>query len=42
MALRYNAVHPYDVEVLERVRSAVPDDDPMVPALTGRLAAAGF
>ena len=42
VALRYNAVHPYDVEVLERVRSAVPDDDPMVPALTGRLAAAGF
>lgn|SRR5690606_21473964 len=40
VALRYNAVHPYDVEVLERARSAVPDDDPLVPALTGRLAAA--
>src|SRR5690606_9843211 len=42
VAVRYNAVHTYAVEVLERVRSGVPDDDPMVPALTGRLAAAGF
>ena len=38
--LRYNAVHPYDVEVLTRERGSAGDDDPLVPALTGRLAVA--
>ena len=38
--LRYNAVHPYDVEVLERSRFLTAPDDPLVPALTARLAVA--
>jgi hypothetical protein len=38
--LRYNAVHPYDVEVLERGHMLTPADDPLVPALTARLAVA--
>ena len=38
--LRYNAVHPYDVELLTRVRGSAAVDDPLVPALTGRLAVA--
>ena len=38
--LRYTAVHPYDVEVLERVGTAVSVDDPLYPALTARLAVA--
>jgi hypothetical protein len=39
-ALRYGAVHPYDVEVLERARALAASDDPLVPALTARLAVA--
>ncbi len=39
-ALRYTAVHPYDVEVLEHAQVAAPDDDPLVPALVARLAVA--
>jgi hypothetical protein len=39
-ALRYTAVHPYDVEVLERARGLASSDDPLVPALTARLAVA--
>jgi hypothetical protein len=39
-ALSYSAVHPYDVEVLERVGDVVPLDDPLLPALTARLAVA--
>jgi len=39
-ALRYGAVHPYDVEVLERARSRAAVDDPLVPALTARLSLA--
>lgn len=39
-ALRYGAVHPYDVEVLERARALASSDDPLVPALTARLAVA--
>jgi hypothetical protein len=39
-ALRYTAVHPYDVEVLEHAQRAAPVDDPLVPALTARLAVA--
>ena len=38
--LRYTSVHPYDVEVLERVGTAVSPDDPLHPALTARLAVA--
>ncbi|HEX6569632.1 MAG TPA: hypothetical protein VF015_10715 [Acidimicrobiales bacterium] len=38
--LRYSAVHPYDVEVLERARGLAAADDPLVPALTARLAVA--
>jgi hypothetical protein len=38
--LRYTAVHPYDVEVLERGRRLASADDPLVPALTARLAVA--
>jgi hypothetical protein len=39
-ALRYTAVHPYDIEVLEHAQRAAPVDDPLVPALTARLAVA--
>ena len=39
-ALRYASVHPYDVELLERVGDIVPADDPLLPALTARLAVA--
>ena len=39
-ALRYASVHPYDVEVLERVGAAASPDDPFYPALTARLAVA--
>jgi hypothetical protein len=38
--LRYTSVHPYDVELLERVGDIVPVDDPLLPALTARLAVA--
>jgi hypothetical protein len=38
--LRYTAVHPYDIEVLERGHVLTPADDPLVPALTARLAVA--
>jgi transcriptional regulator of acetoin/glycerol metabolism len=38
--LRYNAVHPYDIEVLERAHGLASRDDPLVPALTARLAVA--
>ncbi len=38
--LRYNAVHPYDIEVLERSKVLTPADDPLVPALAARLAVA--
>jgi hypothetical protein len=38
--LRYSAVHPYDVEVLERAGELASSDDPLVPALTARLAVA--
>jgi hypothetical protein len=38
--LRYTAVHPYDIEVLERSHVLTPADDPLVPALTARLAVA--
>ncbi len=39
-ALRYTAVHPYDSEVLERVGTLVSVDDPLIPAMTARLAVA--
>ena len=39
-ALRYTAVHPYDSEVLERVGTLVSVDDPLMPAITARLAVA--
>lgn len=39
-ALRYNAVHPYDTEVLERAHRLSSLDDPLAPALTARLAVA--
>jgi hypothetical protein len=39
-ALRYSAVHPYDVELLERAHELASADDPLVPALTARLAVA--
>lgn len=38
--LRYNAVHPYDIEVLERGKLLTPPDHPLVPALTARLSVA--
>ena len=38
--LRYTSVHPYDVEVLERVGALRPADDPLYPAVTARLAVA--
>jgi transcriptional regulator of acetoin/glycerol metabolism len=39
-ALRYAMVHPYDTPVLERARQQAATDDPLVPALTARLAVA--
>jgi hypothetical protein len=39
--LRYTAVHPYDADVLERVRALMPVTDPLYPAVTARLAVAG-
>jgi transcriptional regulator of acetoin/glycerol metabolism len=39
-ALRYSAVHPYDIEVLERAQILASADDPLVPALTARLSVA--
>jgi hypothetical protein len=39
-ALRYAEVHPYDTEVLERARRQAPGDDPLLPAVTARLAVA--
>jgi hypothetical protein len=33
-------VHPYDSEVLERIGTLVPLDDPLFPAVTARLAVA--
>jgi hypothetical protein len=39
-ALRYTAVHPYDSEVLEQVGALVSVDDPLIPAITARLAVA--
>ena len=38
--MRFTAVHPYDIEVLERVGQLVSTDDPLVPVLTARLAVA--
>lgn len=38
--MRFTTVHPYDVEVLERVGHLVSADDPLFPALTARLAVA--
>ncbi|MBN2624419.1 MAG: hypothetical protein JXA83_13665, partial [Acidimicrobiales bacterium] len=38
--LKYNSVHPYDIEVLERAHHLATADDPLVPALTARLAVA--
>ena len=35
-----HAVHPYDSEVLERIGTLVPLDDPLFPAVTARLAVA--
>ena len=40
-ALRYAAVHPYDVEVIEQAVRHATADDPLVPALMARLALAG-
>lgn len=39
-ALRYAAVHPYDVEVLEQVRVRAVPGDPLLPAVTARMAVA--
>jgi transcriptional regulator of acetoin/glycerol metabolism len=39
-ALRYAMVHPYDTPVLEQARQQATTDDPLVPALTARLAVA--
>ncbi|HEY7069885.1 MAG TPA: hypothetical protein VH479_07230 [Acidimicrobiales bacterium] len=39
-ALRYAMVHPYDTPVLEQARRRAATDDPLVPALTARLAVA--
>ena len=41
-ALRYALVHPYDTEVLEQARLMAAPDDPLVPALTARLAVAAI
>jgi len=41
-ALRYALVHPYDTEVLEQARRVAAPDDPLVPALTARLAVAAI
>lgn len=38
--LRFTAVHPYDSDVLERVGTLLPVDDPLLPAVTARLAVA--
>ncbi len=38
--LRYCAVHPYDVEVLQRAQVAAGSDDPLMPAVVARLAIA--
>ena len=38
--LRFTTTHPYDVEVLERAGQLVSTDDPLLPALTARLAVA--
>ena len=38
--MRFTTVHPYDIEVLERVGQLVSTDDPLVPVLTARLAVA--
>jgi hypothetical protein len=40
--LHYCAVHPHDVEVLRRGLQAAHPDDPLVPAVSGRLAAAAL
>ncbi len=39
-ALKYTAVHPYDIEVLEHAHHLASRDDPLVPALIARLAVA--
>jgi transcriptional regulator of acetoin/glycerol metabolism len=39
-ALRYTAVHPYDVEVLEQARLRAVPGDPLLPAVTARMAIA--
>jgi hypothetical protein len=39
-ALRFSMVHPYDTEVLEQARRLASPDDPLVPAVTARLAVA--
>jgi hypothetical protein len=38
--MRFTTVHPYDSEVLERIGTLVPVDDPLIPAVTARLAVA--
>jgi len=38
--LNFTSVHPYDVEVLERVGALVSADDPLYPTLAARLAVA--
>ena len=38
--MRFTTVHPYDSEVLERIGTLVPLDDPLFPAVTARLAVA--
>jgi transcriptional regulator of acetoin/glycerol metabolism len=38
--LRFTAVHPYDIEVLEHAQDVAPVDDPLVPAVAARLAVA--
>jgi transcriptional regulator of acetoin/glycerol metabolism len=41
-ALRYAMVHPSDTQVLEHARQQAAPDDPLVPALTARLAVAAI
>ncbi len=41
-ALRFSAVHPYDVEVLQRALLAAGPRDPLVPALSARMAVAAM
>jgi hypothetical protein len=41
-ALRFALVHPYDTQVLESARRLAAPDDPLVPAVTARLAVAAI